>query len=75
VLNGNDFEFTYTRSVAAVNEGAVFTVERSATLAPGSWNGSGVSAVILTDNGTTQQVKATFPATTGKFVRLRVSMP
>jgi hypothetical protein len=49
-------------------------VQWSDTLEAASWNGSGVSEQILSDDGTHQQVKATLPAGSAgrRFVRLRV---
>jgi hypothetical protein len=76
-LNSPSFEFTYTRSVAAVNAGAVFTVEWSDTLAPGSWSTVGVPAgTVLTDNGTEQVVKVLLPAGSSgrRYVRLCVTV-
>jgi hypothetical protein len=75
--NGAGLEFTYPRSVTALNAGAVFNVEWSDTLPGGSWSTAGVIQAILSDNGTVQQVKATLPAGSGgkRFVRLRVTSP
>ena len=75
-LAGANIEFTYTRSVGALNAGTIFTVEWSDTLlAP--WSTVGVTQQILSDNGTVQQVKATVP--TGgnprRFVRLSITAP
>jgi hypothetical protein len=74
-LNGSSVEFTYPRSVEAVNAGTVFTVEWSDSLPGTAWSTAGVTQAVLSDNGTTQQVKATLPAgTNGKrFVRLKVT--
>ena len=74
VLNSGNMEFTYTRSKTAITGGTQFQVQWSDTLEAASWNGSGVSEQILSDNGTLQQVKATLPAGSGsrRFVRLRV---
>ena len=75
VLNGTDIEFNYTRSLAAVNAGVTFAVEWSDSLLGTSWSTSGVTQSVLTDNGTTQQMKATLPAGTSgqRFVRLKVT--
>jgi alpha-tubulin suppressor-like RCC1 family protein len=75
--NGANFEYTYSRSTAAVNMGSTFTVEWSDTLAAGSWSSSGVVQTVLSDDGTTQQVKAVIPinAATAKFVHLSVTAP
>ncbi|MFZ2279716.1 MAG: hypothetical protein WAW39_18100, partial [Prosthecobacter sp.] len=76
VRNGANLEFTYTRSVAALNAGAVFTVEWSDTLA-NDWQSTGVSEAILSDNGSVQQVKATLPAGSAghRFMHLKVTAP
>ncbi|MBE2285676.1 MAG: hypothetical protein IAE77_19595 [Prosthecobacter sp.] len=75
--NGAVFEFTYTRSVAALNAGAVFTVEWSDTLPGTSWSSSGVTEQILSENGTVQQVKALVPVGSQgrRFVHLKVTAP
>lgn len=77
MVNGANIEFTYPRSVAAMDAGAIFTVEWSDTLALPSWSSSSVVQSILSDNGTTQQVKATLPKGGGskRFVRLSVAPP
>lgn len=76
VFNGANLEFTYTRSVTALNAGAVFTVEWSDTLA-NDWQSTGVSEAILSDNGSVQQVKATLPAGSAghRFMHLKVTAP
>ncbi len=75
--NGANFEYTYSRGTAAVTAGSTFTVEWSDTLAAGSWSSSGVVQSVLSDDGTTQQVKAVIPinAANAKFVRLSVTAP
>lgn len=71
VRNGANFEYTYTRSVAAVNSGVKFAVEWSDTLATNDWQVTSVTQTVLSDNGTTQQVKAIIPAAGNlKFARL-----
>ncbi|MBB5031505.1 RCC1 domain-containing protein [Prosthecobacter vanneervenii] len=77
VSNGTNFEYTYTRSTAAVTAGASFTVEWSDSLASGSWSSAGVTQTVLSDDGTTQQVKAVIPvnAASAKFARLSVVAP
>ncbi len=77
VTNGANFEYTYSRSTAAVTAGGGFAVEWSDTLASGSWSSSGVVQTVLSDDGTTQQVKAVIPinAANAKFVHLSVSAP
>jgi hypothetical protein len=74
MLNSGNMEFTYTRSKTAITGGTQFQVQWSDTLEAASWNGSGVSEQILSDDGTHQQVKATLPAGSAgrRFVRLRV---
>jgi alpha-tubulin suppressor-like RCC1 family protein len=75
--NGANFEYAYSRSTAAVAAGTGFMVEWSDTLAAGSWSSSGVAQTVLSDDGTTQQVKAVIPinAANAKFVHLSVSAP
>ncbi|WP_395740254.1 cadherin-like beta sandwich domain-containing protein [Prosthecobacter sp.] len=75
--NGANFEYTYSRSTSAVTAGTTFTVEWSDTLAAGSWSSSGVVQTVLSDDGTTQQVKAVIPinAANAKFVHLSVTAP
>ena len=76
VLNGANVEFTYSRSVSALNSGAVFAVEWSDTLA-NDWLPTGVSEALVSDDGTVQQVKATLPAGSSghRFVHLKVTAP
>ncbi len=75
VKNGTDLEFTYTRSLAAMRDGFVFTVEYSDSLAAGSWSSSDVNQAMVpgSDNGTTQLWEATVPAGSGpkRFVRMK----
>ncbi|MBL9146725.1 MAG: choice-of-anchor D domain-containing protein [Verrucomicrobiaceae bacterium] len=77
IRNGAFFEFTYTRSVAALNAGAVFTVEWSDTLPGTGWSNAGVTEQILSDNGTMQQVRASVPVGSQgrRFVHLKVTSP
>ena len=76
VPNGTTLEFTYTRANAALAAGMAFTVEWSDTLASGSWTNAGVIQQVLTDNGTTQSVKASIAAGSHRrFLRLKVSTP
>ena len=76
-FSGGALEYTYTRSLDALNSGTTFTVEWNDTLNPTQWSSTGVTEVILSDNGLIQQVKATLPASsTGRrFVRLNVLPP
>lgn len=78
VRNGTSLDFTYTRSLAALTDGVIFTVEWSDTLSPGAWSIVGVSQQPLDDNGIQQTVKASLPAGSGitrRFVRLKVTRP
>jgi autotransporter-associated beta strand protein len=73
--NGSVIDFTYTKNKSATD--VTFVVEWSDTLL-NDWSTSGVSApTILSDNGTTQQIKVTVPAGTNtrRFVRLKVTRP
>ncbi len=67
-------DFLYTKNKSATD--GTYTVEWSDTLG-NDWSTSGVSApTILSDNGTTQQIKVTVPAGSGlarRFVHLRVT--
>jgi hypothetical protein len=73
-VTGGNIEFTYTRSTAAVLVGKTFHVPWTETLNNLDWSETGSTQTILTDNGTTQTVKATIPAGTSgrRFVRLEV---
>jgi autotransporter-associated beta strand protein len=75
--NGATLAFTYTRSIAALTDGVIFTVKWSDTLAAGSWSNADVTEQVLSDNGTEQSVKATLPVGGGakRFVRLEVTSP
>ena len=73
--NGSNLEYIYTKNKSATD--VTCTVEWSDTLAS-DWSSAGVSAPsILSDNGTTQQIKVTMPAGANgrRFVRLRVTRP
>jgi hypothetical protein len=76
-VNGAYYEYTYSRSTAATTAGAAFTVEWSDTLTAGSWSSNGVTQTVLSDDGTTQQVKAVIPinGANSRFVRLSVTAP
>lgn len=73
---GASFEYTYNRSVEALNAGAVFTVEWSDTLG-NDWQVTGVTENILSDNGIEQVVQTSIPIGSGshRFVRLKVTAP
>lgn len=70
---GSVLEYTYTKNKAATD--VTFTVEWSDDFT--TWSTAGVSSAVLSDNGTTQQIKATMPAGANgrRFVRLRVMRP
>jgi hypothetical protein len=76
-MNGTNYEYSYTRSSAAANAGITFAIEWSASLSTASWSSSGVTQTVLSDDGTTQQVKAVIPmnAATAMFVHLSVTAP
>ncbi|MCB1210308.1 MAG: DNRLRE domain-containing protein, partial [Verrucomicrobiales bacterium] len=72
--NGGTLEFVFTRNKSAAD--LSYGVEWTETLNNLDWSTIGVSLVLVpgSDNGTTQQWKATLPAgTTRRFVRLRVT--
>jgi hypothetical protein len=73
-VTGGNIEFTYNRSNASVLAGKTFHVPWTETLNNLDWSETGSTEQILTDNGTTQTVKATIPAGTSgrRFVRLEV---
>lgn len=72
---GSLLDFIYPRSKAAFEQGYLFSVEYSDTLAPNSWTSVGPGSV-LTD-GTIQSVQAMIPANTShaRFTRLKVAAP
>jgi hypothetical protein len=74
--HASTIDFIHTKNKSATD--VTFTVEWSDTLDNG-WSTTGVSApAILSDNGTTQQIKVTVPADSGvtrRFVRLKVTRP
>ncbi|MES2705689.1 MAG: hypothetical protein V4726_03710 [Verrucomicrobiota bacterium] len=76
---GAAYEFIYTRSVVAAGSGMVYAVEWSGALSgeAGAWSVQGVTESILSDDGTTQQVKALIPGggQNRRFVHLRVTSP
>ncbi|MES2474666.1 MAG: choice-of-anchor Q domain-containing protein [Verrucomicrobiota bacterium] len=63
---------TYTRVIAATN--LDYTPEWSANLA--TWSPLGITQQILTDDGITQQIRASIPATPGaaRFLRINVTL-
>jgi alpha-tubulin suppressor-like RCC1 family protein len=76
-LAGGSIEFFYSRSIGALNAGVMFTVEYGDNLAALNWETTSVSESVISDNGTTQRVKAIIPAdvATRRFVRLKVTEP
>jgi hypothetical protein len=72
--SGSNLEFTYTKNKAATD--VSFTVEWSDTLG-NDWSTVGVTQALVpgSDNGTTQQIKATMPAGVSgrRFVHLKVT--
>ncbi len=77
VKNGATLELTYTRSLAAMNDGVAFTPEWRDDLAAGAWSNVGVTEQILSDNGTVQTVRASVAAGSGarRFLHLNISKP
>ncbi|MBE2283891.1 MAG: cadherin-like beta sandwich domain-containing protein [Prosthecobacter sp.] len=75
--NGGNLEFTYTRSKNEADVGTQFTVEWSDALPGTTWSTAGVTEQVLSNNGTTQQVRATIPAGSNgrRFVHLKVTTP
>ncbi len=72
--NGSVFNFIYTKNKAATD--ATYRVEWSDNFT--TWSVVGVSSTVLSDNGTTQQIKAVIPpagTAAGRFVRLKVTRP
>jgi autotransporter-associated beta strand protein len=68
-------QFTYTRSKAAFDEGYVFTVEYSDTLAPDSWISTGPGTTIT--EGFNQETSVLIPDHPNgrRFARLRITPP
>lgn len=77
VGSGGELDFTYDRSVAALNAGAVFIVEWNDDLSAETWSHVGVTEHIFSNNGTLQQIRASLPAGSSgrRFVRLKVLPP
>ena len=73
-LDGGNLEYTYTRSTGAWQNGAVYQIEWSDTLAAGSWSTETVTQQITSTQGALQTVKASIPkgATGKRFLRLKV---
>ncbi len=77
ISSSGTLDYTYTRSLDALNSGTTFIVEWNDTLDPAQWSSAGVTETVLSDNGLIQQVKATMPAgaTGRRFVHLKVLPP
>lgn len=77
ISSSGSLDYTYTRSLDAVNSGTTFIVEWNDSLNPAQWSSAGVTETVLSDNGLIQQVKATMPAgaTGRRFVHLKVVPP
>ena len=75
IKTGSNLEYTYTKNKAATD--VTFTVEWSDDFT--TWSTAGVTQSLVpgSDNGVTQQWKATMPAGANgrRFVRLRVTRP
>ena len=71
--NGSNLEYSFTKNKAATD--VTFTVEWSDDFT--TWSTAGVSSTLLSDNSTTQQIKATMPAGANgrRFVRLQMTRP
>lgn len=78
IISGTLLEFTYRRSHAAVADGVHFEVQWTDTLA-NDWSHAGVSHALVpnSDNGISNQWKATIPNASGqkRFARLFVTQP
>jgi alpha-tubulin suppressor-like RCC1 family protein len=76
-LAGSTVEFVYSRNVSALNAGTAFQVQWSTTLAPLSWQTAGVSELLISNDGTVQQIKATIPTANSSplFARLKITGP
>lgn len=74
---GSVFQFDYKRGVKAMNDGVSFIPEWSDTLLPGSWNTSGITQQILSDDGTIQSMRASIERgnETKRFWHLKVVSP
>ena len=72
---GDCLEYTYTRSLQALADGDVFTVEWADTLGASAWSSAGVTEQVLSDDGTVQVVKACVQAGGNgqRFMRLSVT--
>ncbi|MDB4541637.1 hypothetical protein N9192_01945, partial [Akkermansiaceae bacterium] len=73
-LSGNEIEFRYSRSKAALADGVSFLVEWSDSLLVDSWSSLGVSKAVDSEDAELEHVVATLPMgdTERRFVRLVV---
>ncbi len=73
IRSGSFIEFFYTRNKLAMAE-LSYDVQWTDDLLA-TWDNSGITESILSDNGAVQQVKALVPkgTTDGRFVRLKVT--
>ena len=73
--SGANLEYSYTRSTAAKDNGVTYQIERSDTLAAGSWSTQTVTQQITATQGALETVKASVAKGNGgkRFLRLRVS--
>lgn len=74
-INGDEMEFRYLRSKAALADGVNFLVEWSDSLLPDSWSSMGVSELVDSDDAEMEHVVASLPRgdTGSRFVHLKVS--
>jgi autotransporter-associated beta strand protein len=74
-IDAGQMQFIYTRSKIAFDQGYLFDVQYSDTLAPDSWSSAGPGSVII--EAPAQSVRALIPAGTGgqRFIRLKVTAP
>ena len=72
--NGGFLEYRYTRNKLAMAE-IIFQVEWSDTFAPGDWHSDDVTEMIVSDDGSIQQVQAAIPVGSEehRFVRLKIT--
>jgi hypothetical protein len=75
VLNGANLEYTYSRDMAAKENGINYQIEWSDTLETGSWSSETVVEQITSTEAALETVKASVPAGSGgkRFLRLRVN--
>ncbi len=69
-IEGDLLTVTYTKVLAATD--LTYTVEHTNDMV--TWDSTGVTEVVLSDDGTTQQIRASVPIGTGERKFLRVSL-